>query len=210
MEGIGAPESTGQGRFELLCGIVITLFAALLAVTDLGAGRFGDDELISYNEKANAYQWFNSKGIKQTLVEGQRDLLQSLLDAKTINPANEEAMKKYVTHLEQDIDKYKKEKKEILLGSAKIGQENWVQDVDGQLGKVVGAKEWESKNQILGQSGDIFDYASLFLQISLVIGAISIVVQSKRMKYAFFTMMCCSGITGVIFSVFAFRIAFSV
>jgi hypothetical protein len=34
------PEEKGR-NFEVLCGVVIALFAAILAVTDLGAGKFG-------------------------------------------------------------------------------------------------------------------------------------------------------------------------
>src|SRR5215204_4934191 len=80
-----AGEEKGRG-FEIWCGLVLALFAAVLAVTDLGAGKYGDDELIAHNEKNGAYLWYQSKGIKETLVEGQRDTLQSLVDAGSIRP----------------------------------------------------------------------------------------------------------------------------
>ncbi len=50
----GTSEAEPQGRtFEVTCGIVNALLAAILAVTDLGAGKFGDDELIAHNQKNN-------------------------------------------------------------------------------------------------------------------------------------------------------------
>jgi len=33
------------------------------------------------------------------------------------------------------------EKTEILLGSKQVGQANWAQDLDGEMGKIVGVKE---------------------------------------------------------------------
>ena len=77
-------EKTGLG-FEIICGIFIAFFAAILAVTDLGAGKYGDDEIIAHNEKTTAYQWFNSKGMKQNIAEGQRDILKNLLLAGVIS-----------------------------------------------------------------------------------------------------------------------------
>lgn len=41
-------------KFEVICGIVIALLAAILAVNDLGAGKFGDVRLavsaFAYNQ----------------------------------------------------------------------------------------------------------------------------------------------------------------
>ena len=137
MEGLGEHghhASHGEGgRFELICGIVLTVFAAILAITELHAGNYRSEELIAYNEKANSYAWYNSKGIKQSLMEGQRDLLSSLLKAKALKPEMETVISQDFDALKKEIERFKKEKKEILEGSAKVGKENWVQDVDGEM-----------------------------------------------------------------------------
>ena len=49
-----AEETDGKKGFETWCGVVIALFAAVLAIADLGAGKYGDDELIAHNEKGSA------------------------------------------------------------------------------------------------------------------------------------------------------------
>ena len=203
------PEETGR-NFEVLCGVVIALFAAILAVTDLGAGKFGDDELIAHNEKNNAYLWFQSKGIKETLVEGQRDTLKTLVQADSIRPEQLAAIEGLIGSLDAKAARYGKEKTEILQGSAAVGQANWVQDVDGEMGKVVGAKGWESQASALGGAGDTFDMATLFLQICLVVGAISLVVQSAGTRRAFFLGMIALGAVGTVFSVLAFQQAFAI
>ena len=51
MEGIGEPGGHGHhhggheggGKFDMICGLVLTLFAAVLAINELQAGRFRSD-----------------------------------------------------------------------------------------------------------------------------------------------------------------------
>src|SRR6185295_18168778 len=107
---------TGSKSFETICGVVIAFFAAVLAITDLGAGKYGDDELIAHNEKGGAYLWYQSKGIKETLVEGQRDTLEALVEAGSIRPEQLPAIQATIRGLDADATRYGKEKKEILLG----------------------------------------------------------------------------------------------
>lgn len=215
-ESLGAAEPAAvqeeeKGKhFEALCGILIALFAAILAITDLGAGKFGDDELIAHNEKNNAYLWYQSKGIKETLVEGQRDTLKALVDAGSIRPEQLPAVQRLVQDLEGRVDRYGKEKKEILLGSSAVGEANWVQDVDGEMGQVAGAKQWESQAIALGGAGDVFDNATLFLQMCLVFGAISLVIQKNGTKKSFFYGMIALGLIGTVFSCMAFYQAFGI
>ncbi|HKH49654.1 MAG TPA: DUF4337 family protein [Thermoanaerobaculia bacterium] len=196
-----------ERRFEIWCGLVLALFAAALAVTDLGAGKYGDDELIAHNEKNGAYLWYQSKGIKETLVEGQRDTLQALILAGSIRPDQVPAIEKVIASMDADATRYGKEKKEILLGSKTVGQESWAQDVDGEMGKVIGANEWEAQALGLGKAGDIFDYSTFFLQLCLVAGAISLILQIDRMRWTFFFSMVLLGLVGTGFSVVAFLTA---
>lgn len=204
-----ADEENGKS-FEILCGVVIAAFAAVLAVADLGAGKFGDDELIAHNEKNNAYLWFQSKGIKETLVEGQRDTLKALVTAGSIRPEQLSTVEGLIASLDKKLVRYGKEKKEILTGSAAVGQANWSQDVDGKMGQVIGAKEWEAKAAALDGAGNQFDYATLFLQLCLVFGAISLVVQSAGVRRTFFFGMILLGLVGMVFTGIAFSQAFAI
>lgn len=196
-----------ENRFEIWCGLVLALFAAILAITDLGAGKYGDDELIAHNQKSGSYLWYQSKGIKETLVEGQRDTLQALVQAGSIRPEQLPAIEKMVASLDADAARYGKEKREILLGSSAVGREGWAQDVGGEMGKVVGANEWEAQANSLGKAGDVFDFATFFLQLCLVAGAISLILQVDRMRWIFFSGMVVLGLTGSVFSMLAFQAA---
>lgn len=205
-----ADEESNGKSFEILCGVVIAFFAAVLAITDLGAGKYGDDELIAHNEKNNAYFWYQSKGIKETMVEGQRDTLRALVTAGSIQADQLATVQTLMASLDKKLARYDREKKEILLGSKTVGQANWSQEVDGKLGQVIGGKEWETKAKQLGDAGDYFDYATLFLQIALVIGAISLVVQGEGMRRTFFFGMIALGVIGTVFTVISFSRAFAI
>lgn len=194
----------GGKSFEVICGVLIALFAAVLAITDLGAGKYGDDELIAHNEKGSAYLWYQSKGIKETLVEGQRDTLQALVLADAIRPEQRPAVDALVQKLDAKVQRYGKEKKEILLGSSAVGQASWVQDVDGEMGKVTGANQWQARAGALNGVGDTFDYATFFLQLCLVFGAISLVVQRGGLRRTFFWIMNGLGTVGFAISFYAF------
>ncbi|MCM8613548.1 DUF4337 domain-containing protein [Accumulibacter sp.] len=197
-------ESEKSSTFEVLCGLTLAVLAAVLAINDLGAGKYGDDEIIAHNQKANAFDWFQAKGIKQSLVEGQCDMLRILLESRVIPPESEARMGTLMATLDKDIARYKKERKEILLGSAAVGQENWVLEEDGKLGTVKGAREWEAEAKMLGAAGDTFDIATFFLQICLVMGAVSLILKGERMRNIFYGLMVVLGGTGAVFSVMAY------
>lgn len=196
--------SEKSSGFEIICGLTLAVLAAVLAVTDLGAGKYGDDEIIAHNQKANAFQWYQAKGIKQSLVEGQRDMIRIMLESGVIPAENREKMSGMMAGLDEEIGRYKRERKEIMLGSRGVGQENWVLDEGGKLGQVKGAREWEAETTTLGAVGDTFDIATFFLQICLVMGAISLIVKGVRMRNTFYGLMLLLGAVGTTYSVMAY------
>lgn len=179
-------ETPAEDRFDMKCGVTLAIFASVLAIMELG-GSYSDYGMnYAQAEKVNAYAWYNSKSIKQNLAEGQRDTLESLLAAGVIGSEHAAATREYVAGLQQTISRYDREKDEILLGSAAVGESNWTQELDGKLGQVVGAKVWEAESDAYGSVTEIFDLANLFLQICLVVGAISLVVRTEGSRRAFY------------------------
>jgi hypothetical protein len=185
-------------RFEMICGLILSIFASLLALIQVADDNFGNEELKAVNEKSQAYQWHQAKGIKQNLVEGQIGLMETLLSSKSIASKDTLVLLKNVEKLTKKVERYEKEKKEILLGSLAVGEENWVQDIDGKMGKVIGAKEWEQKIEYYGDLGDKLAIASLLLQISIVMGGMALVLQEAIQKKRFFWTMVLLGSIGII------------
>lgn len=196
-----------EHSFEMKCGIVIAIFAAVMALSDMFAGKYGEDEIKFINEKSSAYMWYQAKSIRETVIEGQRDLINTLVEGKSIGDAAALKLKSHTDRLTKKVERYGKEKAEILKGSAKVGEANWVQDVDGKLGQVIGAQEYEQKIEILGRAGDQFDLSNLFFQICLVMGAISLVLTKPKLRETFFYVMICLGLLGSGYSLMALNIA---
>jgi hypothetical protein len=185
-----------ETRFEMRFGVTLAIFAAVLAINDLLAGRFGDDELQLSNEKTSSYLWYQSKGIKESLAEGQKDLVEAMLQGGVVKADAAATLKQMGEDLQSLIGRYKKEKKEILLGSKNLKPEEWSQEVDGKLGNLVGAKEIEDKLDTLGRAGDRFDMATLFLQLALVIGAIGLTMKAPKIREFLYSGMVVLGILG--------------
>ena len=197
-------------RLDLIYGIVLTVFAASMAINNLGAGKYGDDEMIAHNKQAAMYSWYQSKSLKEGMLSVQRDLLLSMVESNTIEENKVDAVSSFANHLTAKIDRYEKEQTEILKGSKTLSKENWAQEVDGKLGQVKGAEEWDKEAEKLGEAGDVFDRASLFLEICIVFGAMSIILQSYSSKKTFLGFMIVCGTIGTIISGIAYSIVLSI
>ena len=191
-------ESSG---FEIRCGLTLAFLAAVMAITDLGAGRYGDDEIIAHNQMTNAYNWYQAHAIKEDLKENKRDLLRIMVDSGKLPAKTHE---KVISTLNTEIELLKKEKEEILLGSAAVGESAWIIEEDGKLGQLKGATEWERETEELGAAGDNFDLSVLFFHICLVMGAISLTLKGERMRNFFYFSMVWLGVIGIYFSAVAF------
>ena len=199
-------ENKSTKNLELLIGVVIAVFAAVLAINDLGAGRYGDDEMIAHNNQTKMYNWYQAKSIKETLYEGQLDLLSTLEKTNSIKEEHKNVVDSFKIEKAKQIKRYDLEKDEILKGSANIDKAKWAlkDEKTGEKGTTIGAKQWEEEADKLGAAGDLFDLSSLFLQICIVFGAISLVLQEASTRKIFFWLMIAMGIAGTYFTVHAY------
>lgn len=202
-------DSSSSDKWDVIFGLTLSIFAAILAINELGGGKFGDDEIQLGNEKTKAYSWYQSKSIKESLTKGQYDLLEVLGQSGSIAPDKVAAMSTLKEKLKADVTRYKKEKDEILRGSKAVGPENYAQDIDGKMGVVIGAQELEQQQEKLSASGDKFDLATLFLQISLVLGAIGLIAKSQNVRLYFLGGLIFLGLIGSFFCAWAYKLAFA-
>lgn len=199
-----------SSRIELVIGLLVSIFAAILAINELGAGRYGDDEKIAHNNHTEMYNWYQSKSIKQALFKGQIELLQALAQSEALQPQFQGAVAANIQELQKKIERYDKELKELQLGSAAVGQANWAQEQEGKLGQIVGALQWKDTFEKLAVVGDKFDLGTLFLQLCLVFGAIGLIIQGDTVRKGFVAMMVLFGLVGAGFCTQAYLLAFAV
>jgi hypothetical protein len=110
----------------------MALFAAILAVGEMLFSRYGSDNMIMVNEKNNMYMWYQSKGIKENITEGRIDFLHGMIESGTVGPKVRTLFSTQIASMDKEIARYKREKKEILLGSKAVGEKGWTQEIDGK------------------------------------------------------------------------------
>ncbi|MCX6130203.1 MAG: DUF4337 domain-containing protein, partial [Proteobacteria bacterium] len=189
-----------QQKLEVALPLSIAIFAAVLAINDLLSGKYGSDEIKLSNLRNNSLQWYQAKGIKGTIVEGQIDLLKVMIKSGSIAPDKRADMEELMRQMQLKLDRYDGEKREILVGSHNVPADQWVQELDGKMGQVTGAKEYENEIEKLGDAGDYFDFASMLFQLCLVTGAVGILVTQTSMKWTFFKTTAFTGIVGIVLS----------
>ncbi len=200
--------SLASERTEAFAGVLIAFFAALMAISDLVNSNIEEEMRLAQNKNNSYFSWYQSKSVKQSLQESHLATLETFVKTGMIKPDKEAALKEEIEETKSDIKRYKAEKKEILEGSAKIPQSDWAQDLDGKMGVIVGVKEWEKKAEKLDIATNKFDIGMLFFQISLVLGAVCIVIyDNPRLQRLFTLAMISTGIIGITFSIYGYFLA---
>ena len=200
--------SVASEKAEAVGGVLIAFFAALMAISQMINGEFEEEMMIAHNKVVNYSSWYQSKSIKESLKESELDYLEALLQTDLIAEDKKSIIIKSIQISKNKIKKYDAEKKEILIGSANIPKEKWAQDLDGELGKIIGVKEWEVLADQYDKATKKFDIAMLFFQICIVLGAVCIIIyDSPRLQKSFIVLMVIFGITGTIIATYGYILA---
>ncbi|MFH6604254.1 DUF4337 domain-containing protein [Maribacter algicola] len=200
--------SVASERAEAVGGVLIAFFAALMAISQMVNGELEEEMMIAHNKVVNYSSWYQSKSIKESLKESELDYLQALLNTGMVVEDKQASILEQVEETKGLIQKYGAEKFEILEGSANIPKTQWVQDLDGELGKIVGVKEWEQLADDYDNATKRFDLGMLFFQISIVLGAVCIIIyDNPKLQKSFITLMIVFGIVGIVMSIYGYMLA---
>ena len=200
--------SVASERAEAIGGVLIALFAALMAISQMVNGELEEEMMIAHNNVVSYSSWYQSKSIKESLKESELDYLKALIESGIVTGDKIAAIKLKMVNVEKKISKYESEKTEILLGSSEVGEENWVQDIEGKMGKITGVKQWEKLTQTYDYATKKFDYALLFYQICIVLGAVCIIIyDSPVLQKGLIILMIIFGITGTFLSIYGYTLA---
>jgi hypothetical protein len=197
--------SRASERIEALGGILIAFFASLLAISQLVGSNVEDDRKRAEIQHLEMFNWYQSKSVKQSLQESHLASVKLLLITGRTSGTERAYADSLVAGLNAEIARYGREKKEILIGSRSTPREQWAQDVDGVLGRIVGVKEWEKEAARLSHAESQFDVSTLFFQVCLVLGAVCVIIyDNPKMQRAFvYGMLTCGGL-GVVFAIYGY------
>lgn len=200
--------SVASERAEAYGGVLIAFFAALMAISQLVNGELEEEMMIAHNKLVNYSSWYQSKSIKESLKESELDYLEVLLNTNVIPQDKKDIVQKKIEETKSKITKYDAEKTEILFGSNTLPKEKWAQDLDGEMGKITGVKQWE----VLAEKYDIatrkFDFGVLFFQVSIVLGAVCIIIyDNPKLQKTFIVLMIVFGVIGIALSLYGYSLA---
>ena len=197
--------SKASERIEAVAGVLIAAIAALLAIAQLIGNNVEDTRKKAELSHSEMFNWYQSKSVKQSLQENYLETIKLISYNNSSSKTTADSLIKKIT---DDISRYKKEKKEIMIGSKNLDKKDWVQDLDGKMGVITGVKEWEKITNKLNDSEDKFDISNLFFQIALVLGAVCIIIyDNPKLQNWLLKMMILFAIIGITFAIWGFVIS---
>ena len=200
--------SVASERAEAVGGVLIALFAALMAISQMVNGELEEEMMIAHNNVVSYSSWYQSKSIKESLKESELDYLSALISAGMVTKENIPGIQEKMAVVKTKIEKYGSEKIEILNGSALVGEENWAQDIEGEMGIITGVKEWQQLAATYDYATKKFDYGMLFFQICIVLGAVCIIIYDNPiLQKSLIVLMIIFGITGTFLSIYGYLLA---
>lgn len=200
--------SVASERAEAVGGVLIALFAALMAISQMVNGELEEEMMIAHNNVVSYSNWYQSKSIKESLKESELDYLTALISSGIVTDDKVQVIEEKIASVQKNIDKYSAEKTEILNGSAFVGKENWKQDIEGEMGVITGVKEWQQLAATYDYATKKFDYGMLFFQICIVLGAVCIIIYDNPiLQKNLIILMIIFGITGTILSIYGYLLA---
>ena len=185
-----------EEHFQKRLGLTMATIATIFSIIGWATGKYSSAKSGAEQKVAYMHDWYNAKGIKQSLAEGQRDLLKALVESGTISGDKVPTLQENIDATNKNIARYKKEKYEMTLGSKAVGKENWAQDIDGKLGLIEGTKELEGKAAGLAPALSRFQMSYLFFQLSLFAGSVSLMSNNLKMKRILYWILIILGAVG--------------
>lgn len=190
---------------EAIGSVLIVLFAALMAVAELVNNNLEEQMMISHNQQVNYANWYQAKSIKQNLKESELDYYNVLMESGIIPDNKTQNFKNKIAYTKSLVLKYEAEKTEILVGSSNIPREYWAQDLDGEMGKIIGVNEWEKLTRQYDNATQKFDLGKLFFQICIVLSMVCIIIRNNRnIQRNFIGLTLIFGTMGIIISIYGF------
>lgn len=195
-------------KIEERGGVLIIFFVALLAIMKVLNNSYEKKILNADNNEVSYSDWYNAKSIKQVMKENERDFLVALLSTGMLDRERTATMKEKIEKTKELIIKYEAEKTEILMGSTNIPPSSWAQDLDGEMGKIVGLREWREISRNLKDTVGKINLGILFLQISVVFGVICLIINDNaKLQNTFTWFMMASGAIGIFISLYGYALS---
>ena len=140
--------------------LTTTILAVCAAISTLKGGSFSTKSQLTTTKETNKWSYYQSKSIKQNIYQTEADLLEIMLLTAN-DKAVKDSINKKISYLKSETLRYNKEKSDI-----KTEAENFSKDIENYKAHSVS-----------------FGLASMLLQISIMLCAISALLKKKPSWY---------------------------
>ena len=195
-------------KIEERGGVLIIFFVAIFAMLRVVNSTLEDKITTANNQQVKYSDWYNAKSIKQVMKENENVYLKALFDTGMVEPEHSAVLQTKIQTTSALIAKYESEKTEILLGSANIPKYSWTQDLNGEMGKIIGLQEWEKISNANLKSVAKIDLGLLFIEISILFGLVLIIIHDNvKLQNVFTILMVVTGLVGIAISFYGFALS---
>lgn len=159
-------------RWTQWVALTTTILAVCAAISSLRGGAFSTRVQLATTQETNRWSYYQSKSIKQVVLETERDLLRvQVLEAST--PAARDAMTARLAALDTEITRYDREKNDIKAQAEGL------------------QKDEEAAKRIGGN----FGLAVMLLQIAIMLSSVAALVKKPGM----WVVGLCFGAGGLVY-----------
>jgi len=149
--------------FTRRVALVTAIFAVILAISSLGGNNATKEMLLAQQQASDQWAFYQAKVIREHLYRSQKMRIEAdLLEREgTLRPEVRQHFESMLRKMNDEEDRYNKEKREIEQEAMKL----------------------EHERDINRSKDPYFDYAEVLLQISIVMASISILAVSRPIFY---------------------------
>jgi hypothetical protein len=163
-EGAGLPEARAaepvDKSFERRVALVTAIIAVAMAFSSLGGSNSTKEMLLAQQLASDQWAFYQAKVIREHLYRSQAEQARIALlsQARSLTPEARAALEGAQKKFEDEAARYATEKQEIEPE----------------------AKKLEAQRDVAAARDQNFDYAGVLFQISIVLGSIAILSESRR------------------------------
>lgn len=161
-------------KLPTLIAVTTVIFAVCATLASFKAAGYGNKMVLAQTQASDQWAYYQAKSIKETLYQIQRDML----EAEMLQSSQPEEFQAKLSRFEQEVQRYKEEKKEIA---------------DQALAK-------EQERDLAKEHNARFGQSLIFLQIGILLSSLASI---NKIPYYWYASLAGGG-AGIIFFLSAY------
>ena len=167
-------QQVAEGRFRSAAAMVIAVMAMILAIASLGGDNVGEAMIHNNIAASDTWAFYQAKNVRQTSYRLAAEELQTSLAGAgpQMSPEVWREVQQRIDGYLATVARYDDEPDAAAPGDSLRGE--------GKRQLSARARMHEAARERAGRQDDNFDYASILLQIAIVLGSVSLLASSRK------------------------------